>query len=147
MTPLESQKTYRLIHDVYVLMDYGDTIVLNEFDITTSQMSVLRQLDTQKGVRFTELSKRVLRSKSAITRIIDQLEAKGFVARIDDPHDRRAQGVILTTQGAKSREEVNKKHYESLTWRFNTLAEHEQKSLVELMDKLRVGLVNLLDLK
>jgi MarR family 2-MHQ and catechol resistance regulon transcriptional repressor len=97
-------------------------------------------------VRFTELSKRVLRSKSAITRIVDQLEAKGYVQRIDDPHDRRAAGVLLTPAGAKSRDEVNKKHSESLTWRFNTLAAEEQTQLAQLMDKLRVGLVDLLEL-
>jgi MarR family 2-MHQ and catechol resistance regulon transcriptional repressor len=146
MSPQESQKPYRLIHDVYVLMDYGDTLVLDQFGITTSQMSVLRQLDTKKGVRFTALSKRVLRSKSAITRIVDQLEAKGYVVRIDDPHDRRAAGVLLTASGAKSRDEVNKKHNESLTWRFNTLAAEEQTQLAQLMDKLRVGLVDLLEL-
>jgi MarR family 2-MHQ and catechol resistance regulon transcriptional repressor len=147
MSPQDSQKPYRLIHDVYVLMDYGDTLVLDEFNVTTSQMSVMRQLDTKKGVRFTDLSKRVLRSKSAITRIVDQLEARGYVERVDDPHDRRAQGVLLTASGAKSREEINKKHNESLNWRFDTLAAHEQKNLVELMDKLRVGLVDLLDVR
>lgn len=147
MSPQDSQKPYRLIHDVYVLMDYGDTLVLNQFNITTSQMSVLRLLDTKKGVRFTELSKRVLRSKSAITRIVDQLEARGFVKRIDDPHDRRAAGVLLTANGAKSREEISKKHTDSLAWRFNTLGAEEQNDLVQLMDKLRVGLVNLLDVR
>lgn len=147
MSQQDSQKQYRLIHDVYVLMDYGDTLVLNEFKVTTSQMSVLRQLDTKKGVRFTDLSKRVLRSKSAITRIVDQLEARGYVQRVDDPHDRRAQGVLLTTTGAKSREEINKKHNDSLSWRFNTLGVEEQNHLALLMDKLRVGLVNMLDVK
>ncbi|MCW5874173.1 MAG: MarR family transcriptional regulator [Anaerolineales bacterium] len=147
MSPLDSQKPYRLIHDVYVLMDYGDTLVFNDFDITTSQMSVLRQLDTKIGVRFTELSKRILRSKSAVTRLIDQLEAKQYVQRVDDPHDRRAQGVLLTATGAKVRAEINKKHNESLAWRFSTLGDDEQLQLAELMDKLRAGLVDLLDLE
>src|SRR5690606_32296130 len=141
------QKPYRLIHDVYVLMDYGDTLVFNDFDITTSQMSVLRQLDTKTGVRFTALSKRILRSKSAVTRLIDQLEAKQYVQRVDDPHDRRAQGVLLTEAGAKARAEINKKHTESLNWRFNALEAEEQLQLAELMDKLRAGLVNLLELE
>lgn len=147
MSPLDSQTPYRLIHDVYVLMDYGDTLVLNHFGVTTSQISVLRQLDTKVGIRFTELSKRILRSKSAVTRLIDQLEAKKYVQRVDDPHDRRAQGVLLTPTGAKALAEINKKHNESLAWRFGTLAADEQLQLAELMDKLRAGLVNLLELE
>jgi DNA-binding MarR family transcriptional regulator len=147
MSPQDSHKPYRLIHDVYVLMDYGDTLVLDKFGITTSQMSVLRQLDIKKAVRFTELSKRVLRSKSAITRLIDQLETMKFAQRVDDPHDRRAQGVLLTAAGAKARDEINKKHTESLNWRFGALEADEQVQLANLMDKLRAGLVNLLELE
>ncbi|MBI3158468.1 MAG: MarR family transcriptional regulator [Chloroflexi bacterium] len=141
------QKQYRLIHDVYVLMDYGDTVVLSEYNLTASQMSVLRQLDVEVGCRLTTLSDRVLRSKSAITRIIDSLEAKDLVARVGDPEDRRAQRVVLTEKGARFREEVNHKHVDSLHGRFDILAAEEQQHLTALLDKLRLGLVDRLGLR
>jgi DNA-binding MarR family transcriptional regulator len=147
MKPSDIQKQYRLIHDVYVLMDYGDTVVLSEYNLTASQMSVLRQLDGNEGCRLTTLSERVMRSKSAITRIIDSLEDKGLAARVDDPEDRRAQRVILTERGSRFREEVNHKHVDSLHGRFDILADEEQKHLALLLDKLRLGLVEHLGLK
>lgn len=147
MKPTDIQKQYRLIHDVYVLMDYGDTAVLSEYELTASQMSVLRLLDDKEGRRLTSISERVMRSKSAITRIIDILEQKGLVSRVGDPEDRRAQRVVLTARGAHFREEVNRKHLHSLDGRFNVLEENEQLALMNLLNKLRVGLVEYLNPK
>lgn len=147
MKPADIQKQYRLIHDVYVLMDYGDTAVLSQYELTASQMSVLRQLDETNGTRLTTLSERVMRSKSAITRIIDILEEKRLVSRVNDPSDRRAQRVVLTAAGARYRQEVNRKHIDSLAGRFNTLEDAEQQQLIQLLDKLRRGLVNYLGVR
>jgi hypothetical protein len=55
--------------------------------------------------------------------------------------------VLLTAAGAKARDEINKKHTESLNWRFSALEADEQVQLANLMDKLRAGLVNLLELE
>lgn len=136
----EVQLQYRLIHDVYVLLDNGDSAVLRQFGLTATQMSVLRQLEQGEGCRLTTLSKRVMRSKSAITRIIDSLEEKGLVARVGDPDDRRAQRVVLTGEGREFRDGVSRQHLQSLAQRFEVLEEGEQQALTGLLKKLREGL-------
>jgi DNA-binding MarR family transcriptional regulator len=128
---------YRLIHDLYVQMDYCDTVIFNEYGITTSQYAVLRWLSRDKAFRLTKLSKLVLLSKSAITRIIDYLEEKGWAKRIIDPNDRRAQGVILTEEGERVTNQIIKHHEKSLEKRFEHLTEKEHRQMISLMQKLK----------
>src|SRR3990172_1430953 len=104
----DRQHPYRLVHDVYVLLDYGDRLVLNQFGLTTTQYRLLNLIDPAKGLRLTKLSERLIRSKSQVTRTVDNLEQMGFVRCLDDGSDGRAQLVTLTRKGSKLRDQANK---------------------------------------
>ncbi len=146
-TPVKTitvQQHYHAIHDIYVLLDDGDRRTLRAFGLTLPQYAVLRLLDLEKGRRLTSLSKRLLRSKSSITRIVDQLERDELVRRVPDPDDRRAQRVYLTPAGAARYAQAYMAHECSLQQRFSVLSEAEQQQLALLLDKLDEGLrVNL----
>lgn len=60
--------------------------------------AVIAHLDEQ-GTRATELARRSGRHKQVIGRIVDELEALGYVERRPDPADRRAKLVIPTDRG------------------------------------------------
>ncbi|HSS95976.1 MAG TPA: MarR family transcriptional regulator, partial [Terriglobales bacterium] len=90
----EHKHPYRLIHDVYVLLDYGDRQVLNQFGLTSTQYRLLNLIDSSKGRRLSKLGDRLIRSKSQVTRTIDNLEKLGYVKRGDDRTDGRAQLVV-----------------------------------------------------
>ena len=134
------QQQYRMIHDIYVLLDDGDRRVLSEFNLNASQYAALLQLDSGEGRRLTDLSERLLRNKSTITRIVDQLERAGLVERIADPDDRRAQRVVLTPAGVELRARAQAAHERSLVRRLSVLSQAEQQQLSLLLDKLRAGL-------
>jgi DNA-binding MarR family transcriptional regulator len=134
------QQQYRMLHDIYVLLDDGDRQVLEVFELTTSQYAVLMLLDREDGRRLTSVSDRLLRARSTITRIVDQLEGARLVQRVADPEDRRAQRVVLTEEGAQRRELANAAHVESLERRLTILDADEAAALNILLDKLRAGL-------
>ncbi|MCU0495663.1 MAG: MarR family transcriptional regulator [Chloroflexaceae bacterium] len=131
---------YRMIHDLYVLLDDGDQRVFRAFDLSTSQYAVLVLLDNEQGKRLTDLSAQLLFDKSTITRIVDRLEQSELVRRIADPDDRRAQRVVLTPTGAIRRARAQAAHLESVEQRLAVLDELEHDQLVALLAKLRVGL-------
>ncbi|GAB4481704.1 MAG: MarR family transcriptional regulator [Anaerolineae bacterium] len=131
---------YRLIHDIYVLLDDGDRRLLGEFNLTTSQYAVMRVLDMEKGQRLTTLSEKVLKSKSTVTRIIDQLEQAQLVKRNLDPHDRRAQRVVLTGSGADLLRQVQAAHAQSLHRRLAALDDRERAAFCRALKKLRASL-------
>ena len=70
------------------------------FDITLSRFDMMAQLDREpKGLKMSELSRRLMVSGGNVTGLTDQLEKEGLVARSDDPGDRRAYTVKLTPAG------------------------------------------------
>lgn len=145
LTPADFRKQYRLIHDIYVLLDDGDRRVLGSFGLTTSEYAVLMLLEGENEQRLTTLSERLLKAKSTVTRIVDHLEEAGLVARADDPHDRRAQRVTLTPRGRAYQARAHAAHVDSLSQRMAVLTTSEQEQLQALLQKLRTGLRALLN--
>lgn len=141
----EIMRPYRMIHDIYVLLDAGDRRTLSPFGLTTSQYTLLTLLASSEGestVHLTTLSKRMLLAKSSITRLIDQLETSGFVQRMSNPQDRRAQHVRLTPSGMELLNRVSKAHERSLEQRMSALNHVEKQHLSQLLLKLRDSLDN-----
>jgi DNA-binding MarR family transcriptional regulator len=137
---------YQMIHDIYVLLDDGDRRALRPFGLTMAQYRVLESLHTSHGQRLTTLSERLLRAKSTITRIIDQLERDGLVVRTADDDDRRAQRVVLTPAGADLLERARGVHQDALNVRVSAaLSVPEQEQFRALLNKLHDSLVDTLD--
>lgn len=137
-----AEQQYRMIHDIYVLLDDGDRRVLREYDLSISQFSVLNTLDDNLGWRLTDVSSRLLIDKSTVTRIIDRLERAGLVRRDADPTDRRVQRVVLTDRGRLLRDQARRAQSESLVERLSILDTTEQQQLQDLLQKLRDGLLS-----
>ncbi len=133
---------YRLLHDIYILLDAGDQVILREFNLTNSQYRVLTLLDPVEGQQLMTLSDRMFCARSTITRLIDQMEEQKLVHRMADPHDRRAQRVMLTPEGAALRERARAAHEKSLRERLDFLNHTELKQLAEVLEKVRPHLEN-----
>ncbi|HEY45047.1 MAG TPA: MarR family transcriptional regulator [Anaerolineae bacterium] len=129
-----------MIHEVYVLSDACDRQILSQYDLNISQFRLLSLLHNQRGQRLTVLSQRLLLSKSTITRLVDQLEHKGWAQRVADPEDRRAQRVVLTPAGFEQRAIIADAHLQSLEKRLQALTDEEKVQLKILLDKLSAGL-------
>lgn len=140
-----ARQQYRMLHDIYVLLDDGDHRVLAAYDLTPSQYAVLLLLDSHEGSRLTTVSDRLLLARSTITRIVDQLEKAGLVRRESDPDDRRAQRVVLTPDGEATRKAAQKSHDQSVEHRLMTLDHAQHEQLLSLLGKLRQSLRDSLD--
>jgi len=69
--------------------------------LTVSQSYCLRILYAQDARTMGELAEELRVPLSTVTGVIDQLEAKGYVKRVDHPADRRSLQVRLTSRGRK----------------------------------------------
>lgn len=72
---------------------------LSSHDITAEQWVVLNRLAEQDGITQKELAQRVGKDPTNITRILDQLEKKGLIARRHNALDRRSYLASLTEEG------------------------------------------------
>jgi DNA-binding MarR family transcriptional regulator len=53
-----------------------------------------------------ELARRIVLSRSNLTRLADRLEKAGLVAREDTPHDRRGYHCVITRAGLAMRKKM-----------------------------------------
>lgn len=135
------EEIYRLIHDIYVFLDGGDTFVLSKFDLNQTQYRTLMLLDTDEGKSQTVLSDELFRNRSTITRLIDQLEKRGLVSREQKPMDRRTLYITLTETGKALCEEVHKEHVSSLLERFSCFSDTDITQFKRLLHLLRDSLI------
>lgn len=70
-----------------------------QIDLTPSQLSALAVIERKGPLRLGELAKRERISKPSVTRLVDKLEARAYLRITQDPFDRRASVVAITTLG------------------------------------------------
>ncbi len=70
-----------------------------ELGVNVAHWAVLAAAESENGVRILELSRRIGIDPAGVTRLIDKLDAAGFMQRKADPLDKRAQRVELTDKG------------------------------------------------
>ncbi len=61
--------------------------------------AVLQLIDVHPGISQMELSRRVGRDKTTLTRLLQDFEARGFIRRDVDPQDRRGRLLSLLPPG------------------------------------------------
>lgn len=57
-------------------------------------------------LRMQDLGERVVLSRTRVSRVVDEMVRDGLVARVPDPHDRRAAYAVLTPEGANRQRRV-----------------------------------------
>lgn len=139
-TAISDRMLYRLIQKVYVFLDDYDRKTLERFELNTSQYRTLIFLGGEGGERLITISRRLLLSKSSITRIIDDLEDREWVKRIPDPEDRRALRVVLTPLGTRRRQQIISEHQQAMDDIFQQFTPEERIELDRLLGRLCVSL-------
>src|SRR5581483_10837004 len=71
-------------------------------DMRPSFGFVIRAL-AERDRTLTELAELLAVTKQAAIKVVDEMEARGFVERRPDPHDRRAKVLALTEKGRRVR--------------------------------------------
>ncbi|KWX72684.1 MarR family winged helix-turn-helix transcriptional regulator [Paenibacillus jilunlii] len=69
------------------------------YDLTFEQWTVLNVLYAEPGIIQSEIAARTFKDKTNVTRILDVLAKKGYVAREAHGKDRRSFQIYLTAAG------------------------------------------------
>jgi DNA-binding MarR family transcriptional regulator len=78
------------------------------FDLTAEQGILLKHIDTNEGLNQKALTNWMFRKKAYMTRLIDSLEGKGVVVRVQDKADRRQNMIYLTPRGKEQVAELTR---------------------------------------
>jgi DNA-binding MarR family transcriptional regulator len=111
------------------------------FGSTLPRFDLLAQLDrAPEGLRMSELSRRLMVTGGNITGLADQLEHEGLLVREAVPGDRRAIRLKLTPEGKTRFAEMASEHETWVVALLSSLSQSEQRSLRDLLGKLKTGL-------
>ena len=70
-------------------------------DLTMNEVHLLAKIDSEPGICSSDLVDVFHRSKGYISRIIQKLEAGGYIVRVADKQDAKRQLLFLTPSGKK----------------------------------------------
>jgi DNA-binding MarR family transcriptional regulator len=99
-----------------------------------------------RRLRMSDLGTRRLLTPSGITRAVERLEKRGFVAREPDPDDGRATLAVLTREGAAALRRAQRLHHAAVRELYlGRLDEREQRQLARLFEKALPGVVSAAD--
>ncbi|MFF7132015.1 DNA-binding MarR family transcriptional regulator [Streptomyces sp. SAI-126] len=77
-------------------------MALAEVPLDRAAVALLRQIADTEPMRPGELANRLGVEASHVTRTVQQLQKSGYVTRVPDPVDRRAQRIQLTGTGREA---------------------------------------------
>lgn len=76
-------------------------LIKHSIAITFDQWQVLDIIINNKGIKQTEIAQKTSKDTASVTRIIELLNKKGYVARQVDPNNRRKQILGVSNMGEK----------------------------------------------
>ncbi|WP_052098959.1 MarR family winged helix-turn-helix transcriptional regulator [Paenibacillus stellifer] len=112
-------------------------IALNvELGLTFPQFSLLNMIAREGRARVVTLAERMEVKSSAVTVMLDRMEAVGLVRREQDENDRRAVVVSLTEKGENVRSEGHRRSLVLLEEHLSILTPEELAQFADCYDLL-----------
>jgi DNA-binding MarR family transcriptional regulator len=112
---------------------------LKEFELTSPQLLILRELFMNQPMMLSTLAKAVDLSNSTVSGIVDRLELKGLVQRQRDEADRRIVWINTTEKCQQMKQKQLEKFHDDFQKEFLALITEEQHHIMrELFEKIIV---------
>ena len=114
---------------------------LRENDLSSQQWRVIRALNEEDGLDISQLATRCYLLMPSLSRIIQNLEKRNLINRVQSESDNRRSVITLTADGQAMFEEIAPKSIE----RYNHITEKFGYGKLELLYELLDELVEKLD--
>ncbi len=130
------QSTWVKLHRAFTSLNNSTKTNIKSFGLTYPQFSIIETLGYLGPMKISDLYNKMLYNGGNMTIVLDQLEDKNYLRRINSKEDRRAILIELTDKGGKLYKEIcpeNEKHIKKL---MTVLSDDELNSLSKLLKKL-----------
>lgn len=107
------------------------------------ESKVLMHIKIAEGKQMSFYSDKIDLENGSFTYLADKLEKRGLIKRVDAENDRRKKGLILTEEGHKTTDLINKQFREEISQRLNSLNAGEKENLlsaVKIIEKIKAKL-------
>lgn len=104
--------------------------------LSIPQFGVLDFLLSNSQAVQTDLAHHLLKDKSVVLRMLDDMETAGWVERQMDPHDRRRKNLVVTAAGKAAHGQAAKLRNQVFTLALETVSEAELATCVKVMNAM-----------
>jgi DNA-binding MarR family transcriptional regulator len=111
--------------------------------LTLAQCRALLHLENNEGMSQKRLSELTELDPMTLVRILDRMEADGWVQRRFDPTDRRAHTLWLTPKSKPVLEHIARLVTETRAETLHGLSNEERAKLIELLERVHANLSSL----
>lgn len=108
--------------------------------LTPEQFLLIDLLWNQGPMSQQSIADKMQKDKNSVTKLVDGLEAKGFVVRRKDENDRRSNLLILTQKAEGMKESAKEKGISVLDKMLEGISEEELKSFLATLNKLNANM-------
>jgi len=116
---------------------------VREVGLTRAQWLVLTRLHRRPGASQSELSEMLEVEKATAGRMIDRLEANGWVVRKADPRDRRINRLYLTDEAERTHKAIRPIAEATVDDALAGLSARQRATLTDLMGRVKSELQTL----
>lgn len=109
---------------------------INNYNMHMSEFMVLEALYSKGKQTVRQISDAVLINSGSITYVMDKLETKGLLERIDCKEDRRVVYIQITAEGKKLMDEIFPKHQLVIEDIFSCITDQEKEVFINLLKKV-----------
>jgi len=110
--------------------------LLKPYDLTLEQFHLLKNMSPDEGLTQREICNLTSKTPGNMSRMLDRMESKDLVARRENPADRRASLVYLTSKGESLVDEVVEE-FESFSAKLTEgITEEEQQIVRDALAKI-----------
>ncbi|WP_328773192.1 MarR family winged helix-turn-helix transcriptional regulator [Streptomyces sp. NBC_00286] len=99
-------------------------------------VALLRQIGDSEPMRPGELANRLAVEASHVTRQVQQLEKGGYVTRVPDPDDRRAQRIQITEAGRQAVDRIREMSARGMQLALSDWSPEELQKLATLFHRM-----------
>ncbi|MFE2537806.1 MarR family winged helix-turn-helix transcriptional regulator [Streptomyces sp. NPDC059371] len=110
--------------------------------IPVSQLRVMYIVDRENGIRMRALTKILGAAPPSVSRLVDRLQALGFIERRPCPDSRRELTLALTAAGRTHLARIRERRDDLLAHTLTAMPEHQRTALVEGLAGLQEALVH-----
>ena len=112
----------------------------NDVPLTPEQFMLIDLLWNQGEMTQQQLADQLQKDKNSVTKLVDAIEKKGFVIRKQNPHDRRANTLVLTEKANELKPGAKQKGISILDQILEGISEDELRRFLSTLRKLNANM-------
>jgi MarR family 2-MHQ and catechol resistance regulon transcriptional repressor len=130
-------RSIRLLAECMQMFEKNSSARLRAFGFTESQFDIIATLGNTAGMTCKELGEKTLITKGTLTGVLNRLDKKGLIERVQDDDDRRQLLVKLTQAGEQTFADIFPKVVQQGRQNFSQYKEDDFLSLERELLKLK----------